>query len=521
MKQILRWVGILLIASLLAVVALPFLIDTNQFRPKLEAELSKALAREVTVGDLKLAILSGGVTADEISVADDPAYSRGPFVHTRSLTLGVDIWPLIFSRQLRVTRLTLDQPQIELIQSAAGDWNFSSLAAGSKSSGAPAAPSGQKLDLSVKLVKITNGRLSFAQQNSHAKARVLESVNVEVDGFSAGSVFPFRLSGRIAGGGDLQLNGRAGPINLGSAAETPAKVTVKLSGFDLAAAGVENGTGLAGLLGINGIAAANGKTLFLNGTLTAEKLKLAKNGSPAREPVAFDFTLQHDMHRNAGVLRRGEVHIGSATASLTGTYAAHGESTSVQMNFAGTRMPVPQLAAMLPAFGIVLPAGSSLEGGTAHADLSLAGPVEALVTDGSLGLDNTRLSGFDLGNKMASIEKLAGIKTGPNTEIQSLAATLHMAPEGSTVQDIKFVAPALGELSGAGTVSPAHALDFKMRASVHTGNAVMTMIGAKSDAGVPFTIEGTAENPIFRPDVKGMVEGRLQSIGKGFLGRKH
>ena len=112
MKRIARWIGIVVVLLLLAVAAIPFLIDPNQFRPMLEAELSKALAREVKVGDLKLALLSGGVTADDLSIADDPAYSRTPFLHTKSLTLGVALGPLIASRQLHVTQLTLDQPQI-------------------------------------------------------------------------------------------------------------------------------------------------------------------------------------------------------------------------------------------------------------------------------------------------------------------------------------------------------------------------------------------------------------------------
>jgi hypothetical protein len=55
--------------------------------------------------------------------------------------------------------------------------------------------------------------------------------------------------------------------------------------------------------------------------LKAEQLKLARNGSPARESVEFDFALEHDMRKRAGVLRRGEIHVGSAPANLTGTYA--------------------------------------------------------------------------------------------------------------------------------------------------------------------------------------------------------
>jgi AsmA protein len=519
MARIARWLGILIVLLLLAAVALPFLVDANRFRPMLEAELSKALAREVKVGDLKLAFLSGGVTADELSVADDPAYSRTPFLHTRSLTLGVELWPLIVSRQLHITQLTFDQPQIDLLQSAAGDWNFSSLGSKAAAPVQHSTTAGAGLDLSVKLVKIANGRLTFAQHHGTAKARVLENVNVEVRSFSATSVFPFSLSAKLAGGGAFELNGTAGPIDPTDAAQTQANVKVKLSGFDLAAAGVESSAGLAGLVSIDGAATSNGRTLFLNGRLKVDRLKLAMNGVPAKEPVEFDFALEHDMRKRAGVLRRGEIRIGNAPASLTGTYAPQGDSTAVNMNLSGPEMTVPQLAAMLPPFGVELPAGSSLQGGTAHARLMFSGRVEALVLDGSLGLNNTRLTGFDLGSKMSTIERLAGFKTGPDTEIQAFSATVHKAPDGASVQDIKFVAPALGDLSGAGTVSPSQALNFKMRATLHTGGAALAMLGAKGDTGVPFVIEGTASHPVFRPDMKAFVVGEVQSLDKNNLGK--
>jgi AsmA protein len=121
---------------------------------------------------------------------------------------------------------------------------------------------------------------------------------------------------------------------------------------------------------------------------------------------------------------------------------------------------------------------------------------------------------------MSGVEKLAGIKTGPDTEIQTFSATVHMAPDGSSIEDISFVAPALVELSGGGTVSPSQALDFKMRATLRTGGAALAMLGAKSGSGVPFLIEGTASSPVFRPDMKGLVSGRLESLASGLLGKK-
>ena len=116
MKRIVLIGGAVLVLLLLAVAALPFLIDPNTFRPMLESRLSQALGREVKLGELKLSILSGSVTANDLSIADDPAYSRTPFVQAKSLAIGVEVWPLIASRQLHVTGLTIDGPAIALIQ---------------------------------------------------------------------------------------------------------------------------------------------------------------------------------------------------------------------------------------------------------------------------------------------------------------------------------------------------------------------------------------------------------------------
>ena len=114
MKRVAKWIGVVVLLVLLAAAALPFLVDANRFRPMLEAELSKSLGREVKVGNLKLALLSGGVTAEDLSIADDPKYSSAPFVNTKAVTLGVELMPLVFSRELHVTELTLDQPIVDL-----------------------------------------------------------------------------------------------------------------------------------------------------------------------------------------------------------------------------------------------------------------------------------------------------------------------------------------------------------------------------------------------------------------------
>src|SRR5271166_1372275 len=136
-KKTLKIVGIVIGVLLVLVIALPFFINVNNYRPQIESNLSSALGRPVKVGNLSLSILSGSVEADQLSIADDPKFSNSPFIQAKSLQVGVELLPLIFSKQLHVTNLRIDHPEINLLRGAGGVWNFSSLG---KQSAQPAQP---------------------------------------------------------------------------------------------------------------------------------------------------------------------------------------------------------------------------------------------------------------------------------------------------------------------------------------------------------------------------------------------
>src|SRR5262245_44115714 len=76
MKRNLKIAAIVVGCLVVTLIALPFLINVNRFRPKLESEASAALGRQVTVGNLSLSILSGSVGAENIAIADDPAFGK-------------------------------------------------------------------------------------------------------------------------------------------------------------------------------------------------------------------------------------------------------------------------------------------------------------------------------------------------------------------------------------------------------------------------------------------------------------
>ena len=517
MKPIVKWVGISVAILILVVISLPFLINVDQFRPTLQSDLSTALGRQVTLGSLHLKILAGEVSADDLSVAEDPVFGKPAFLKAKSLHVGVEILPFLFSRKLIVTDLNIDQPDIALVQAPSGNWNFSSL--GGKSTPAPPGtpPSARlPLDLSVKLVKVSNGHVSLRRTVGHWKPLALDQVNIELRDFSSATTFPFSLTAQVHGGGNLNLDGKAGPLNPTDSAMTPVSVNLKVAQLDLAPSGMNDiAPHVTGLASFDGSGQSDGVTMHLQGKLKAEKLKLARNGSPATRPVEVDFALQHDLRKHSGSVNQGDIHVGSAAAHLTGTYAEQGESMVLNLKLSGPGMSVPELEGLLPALGIVLPAGTSLRGGTANANLSMEGPADRLVTTGSVALNNTLLVGFDLSKKMASIERLAGIKASPDTEIQVLSANLRSAPEGISARDMKLVVPTLGEVTGAGTIGASNDLNFKMSAMVHT-SGMLAVVGNKP---IPFTVEGTASNPVFKPDVGAIAKEEMKGIIDSNVGK--
>jgi len=523
----LKIIGIVVVVLLLVAIALPFLINVNSFRPKLESALTEALGREVKVGNLSLSILSGSVSAEDLSIADDPAYSKDPFIRAKSLKVGVEVMPLIFSKALHVTDITLDKPEIALLRDASGKWNFSSLGSKSEAAAKPAAASGPSStpDLSVSKLDVKDGRLSVNRANSSIKPHVYDNVDISVRDFSPKSQFPFTISANLPAGGTAKLDGKAGPINSTDVSASPIEAQINVKGLDLTASGfVDPSTGIAGVADFDGTLNSDGQVLRTSGTLKAAKLKLAVKGSPASQPVTVKYATDYDLKKEGGTLTQGDVSLGKALAKLSGTYQSQGESTILNMKLNADGMPVDDLQTMLPALGIVLPSGSKLQGGTLSVNVGISGPVDKLVIVGPIRLAQTKLAGFNLSSKMSAISALSGSQSGSDTSIQNLSTDARVAPEGVRTQNINLTIPALGTVTGTGTISPAGALDYKMNANlsggVVTGLTQLAGIGGSGGKGngIPFFIQGTTSDPKFMPDVKGMVGGQLKGGLGGALG---
>jgi hypothetical protein len=100
---------------------------------------------------------------------------------------------------------------------------------------------------------------------------------------------------------------------------------------------------------------------------------------------------------------------------------------------------------------------------------------------------------------------------------------------GVVASKIDAVIPAMGELTGSGTVSPDNQLDFNLLAKVASANGVgkvgvgfLTILngGSSGKSGVPMRITGTPDEPYITADVGGVVQKKAKSIASIFGGKK-
>jgi len=203
---------------------------------------------------------------------------------------------------------------------------------------------------------------------------------------------------------------------------------------------------------------------------------------------------------------------------LTGDYHAEADATIVQMRLAGAEMPLTEVEAAMPAIGLTLPQGASLRQGTLDADFTITGPVDRMAIAGPIRVSDAIVAGFDLGAKLGTMASFAGLAKRNETIIRTLRATLHVAPEGIKIDDLSLVVPAIGRLTGSGTIAPEGTMNFRMLATpmgsgaagaVTVGMVFVTSLGK----GIPFRIQGTTMNPDFGPDVGRAVGNVLKSPG--------
>ncbi len=251
------------VVIVLLLLIVPFFVNADSFRPMLQSKAQEALGRNVQIGKLGFSLFSGSLSADGITIADDPKFSNAPFISAKSLKISVDVMPLIFSKELHVNSIKLEQPQVALISNAAGTMELfqpgrqcrpagagraKARAADSATDGAESLPSPLPT-YAVDEIDISDGKISISEVPAKQPAVVYTDVDLTLKKFAPGAKMPFTLSLKAPRGGTIKADGTAGPINPNDASLTPVQLDLKNDSVEIA--GLAPTSGMSGLLDMN------------------------------------------------------------------------------------------------------------------------------------------------------------------------------------------------------------------------------------------------------------------------------
>ena len=208
----------LLIAAALVAYAffnLSSMVASNQKR--ILTRVSNALGRRVDVGQIKAQMGFGvSVEVSGLKIADDPAFSKEPFLAANDVSVEVEFVPLLYG-EVRVTRLDLINPDIRIVRNARGDLNLESLGTNPEEASVAKKKHTRKrsslADLSAKALSIEGGSIYYNDLAEKAAPIEIHHLDFDVTNFSA--VAAFDVETKLAFTGDQQnamASGKVGPL---------------------------------------------------------------------------------------------------------------------------------------------------------------------------------------------------------------------------------------------------------------------------------------------------------------------
>jgi AsmA protein len=537
-------VGALVALVVLIAVCLPLFLNADSFRARIESTLTKSLGRKVTIGKLDLSVWTGGLVATNCTVADDPAFSTQPFIQADSVKIGVEILPLVLSKEIRIRGFSLESPKVQLLRAANGTWNYSTI--GKTASTAQDADTKQAFpDLTVGHVTVENGRFMVGIRPAPGAAagapvRVYDQVDLEAKDFGFKNSFPFTVSAHLPGDGTVDLKGNAGPINQQDASATPFSGQLEMKHIDPLAAGfVDASDGITGVVGDmvldarwNGQQMHVAKLLVDSPQITLVRSNTPKPPAPAA-PNAEGTTMLQNLSVDDAQIKNGSVTLKTAGQPGAAVY----QQLNAQITNVSPKTSSPfNMSGQLPGGGAVSANGKV---GPFNQANNAATPVDAQVTLKHVELGSAGFLPPDAGiagtaDLQAQVQsngqtlnakgstQIAGIKLAKDgqpsakpVQLQFTIAQNEQAMTGEVQQAIFTVGRAIINMAGTyQTAGPTTAIDLKVNGN---GVPIDDLVAFLPSAGVrlpqgsqlkggtlttALTVSGSSASPVISGPVR-------------------
>ncbi len=384
----------LLVLLIVAILAIPRLIDINSYKGRIQSELEIKLGRIARLGNLKLSLFPGiRVEAADVAIGEDPKIASGNFITSTRVRLRMPLFALLRGNP-QVGGIELTEPQISIIRMPDARWNWETL----KPLQEPDKGSAEMAPLDL---VVTNGQFTIDDRSViPASKKIYNGINLDLNNFSTRTEFDFKASMIVPNGqvGRLELDGSAGPIDRVNFANTPIDARVRAVNADLSSleslAGIKSTR--SGHLTLDGqIKGRLAQGLKMSGKMVADKLSLVSNVEPAPHPLETDFKLNLVSTGAPGLkesdynieIERSDIGIGKTRFTLSGQVSKLVTKPYLNIKLKGDNVDIANLLESAYAFGIGPPKGTTA-GGVARVDLQAVGDASSPELTGQAGIRN-------------------------------------------------------------------------------------------------------------------------------------
>ena len=413
MKKLAIVVVVIIVIIVGLLLALPHIIDVNQYRGQIQSELQQRLGRPVQLGELSLGVFPVRVEANNVTIGEDPNFhSTAQFAQVQQLDVSVRLLPLL-SKNIQIDSLELKRPQIELIRNAQGAWNFSTLGNAPVTANAPApakpqqpakpapAPSQQPAnkpsgEFSLSQLQITDGQIAVTDYQKHQSRAVYDHIDVTLKDFAPGKPFSVDLTAHLPGNGSqtLSVSGDGGPINNTDLTTTPFKGTVKFNEVSLS--GAQKFLNSSALAGTDAVITGSTNLTNASGTMgAAGSLKLQDavvHGVKVGYPITADFDVSDNLNSDVIQIRKCDLKLGSTPLSLNGTMNTRPNPSVIDVNLSTSNASIQDAARLAAAFGVAFSPDATIAG-QITANVHAQGPTNNMMFNGNVNARNLEMTG--------------------------------------------------------------------------------------------------------------------------------
>jgi len=414
MRKIGIVLGILILVMVVGGLIFVATFDVNQYRGRIQSELEQRLGRQVGLGQMHLSLLPLSFRVENVSIADDPAFSTKAFVQADQLSVSVKLLPLLH-KDVEINSVDLNRPRVELVKNRQGTWNFSTI--GNKSAPSqpqpqgqpqpqpktqpqpPAQPQGESKKLSLAALTITDGQVAVTDMQAGQPRAVYDHIDVGLKDFAPDQPFSMDVAAHMPGPGDqkIRLQGQGGPVAQNNPAATPFHGNLTLSNVAISA--LKQFLSSPALQNVDGVLSGDTKINTDAGKLSASGQTTVQNahvnGLDVGYPIAAEYDVADDLNASLLTITRGTVKLGQTPLAVTGTVNTKPTPADLNLHLQASSVSIAEAARLASAFGVAFAPGTTVNG-QMSANLQARGAATKPALNGTFALNNVQASGKDV-----------------------------------------------------------------------------------------------------------------------------